>query len=200
MNGAMASIVTRWGTLYKTSYYTCNFTPEPHHLFTLRLYFPGMASGLKQTITVSPAKKGILTHGRGVLVYLAQNLTKSPYLDVFAPSRISTIIAAAFIKYTDRVEQSFDCLKSGQIPEKIPEPIFDYIINPSILEWCCNLNNSDKAENHIIVQIDILSAESGVLLVSIIINREISWHTEGFNYPCELIIDPLEKIVIDLYY
>lgn len=158
-----------------------------------------MASGIKQTITVSPAKKGILTRGRGVLVYLAQNLTKSHYLDVFAPSRISTIIAAAFIKYTDRVEQSFECLIPGQIPEKIPEPAFDYIINPSILTWRCNLNNSDKAENHIIVQIDILSAESEVLLVCIIINREISWHTEGFNYPSELIIDPLEKIVMDLY-
>lgn len=158
-----------------------------------------MSSGIKQTLTVSTVKKSILKSGGGVFVCLSQNLTESPYLDVLAPCRISTIIAAAFVKYSDRVEQGFDCLIPGQIPKEISEPAFDYIINPSILAWCCNLNNSDNAENHIIVQIEILSAESWILLDKVIISRETSWHATEFNYPCELIIEPLEMIVADLY-
>jgi hypothetical protein len=78
-------------------------------------------------------------------------------------------------------------------------PEFDYIIKPVLLGWSSSLNSSVNSRNHIKLKIEIYAAESVKELVSFTIEEVMTWHAIGINHPCELIIEPLERIAADLF-
>lgn len=141
------------------------------------------------------AVKGILRPGSDVFICLARIQSDSLYIDSFAPIRISTIIAAEFAKHVDRVEHGTVCSDLISETEDMPDLDFEYVIKPVIREWSTNLNNSVDDSNHIRLDIEIYRVENRRLLGSFTIDREVPWHRAGINYPCELITEPLEKIV-----
>ncbi|GEM_PF-3716379 len=162
-----------------------------------------MLTELTHNKTISPFKKGLLPYDSSVYIYLTRDLTNLSYIDSFAPRRISTIIAASIVHHSSRIEQDFNSFSERETPSGFPfekngQP-FDYIFNPSILKWLCNQTCPEPAGNSITLRIDILSGKTGNLLDSIQISRETSFTTEFCSSTCELLIDPLDKIVPALF-
>jgi hypothetical protein len=152
-----------------------------------------VASGTLQNIPITPVKEGILVKGLPVFVFLADNLSSSLSMDFYATRRISTIIAAAFSRYSQNIEQGFELVEDELIPKT------GYLIKPSILAWHKRTENSDGDPTHIMVRVDFIDAQSGDQLDSLIINRGIKFQMEGLNHPCELFIEPFEDSLQKLY-
>jgi len=112
---------------------------------------------------------------------------------------MSTFIASALVTYSNRVEQSFSLFNPDSILEDLPDSSFDYIINTAILKWQREQKKSGGIENQLIVQIEILGAETGKLLDQVTIDQVKSAENTGFNYPCELVVEPLEVVFSTLY-
>jgi hypothetical protein len=149
--------------------------------------------------TIIRDKKGVLRAGSDVFICLTHNDTESSYIDPLAPRRISTVIAAEFAKHADRVELGLTDCNSNSVFGELPEFEFDYIIKLVLLGWYSSLNNSVNSRNHIRLKIEIYAAESVKELVSFTIEEIMTWHAIGINHPCELIIEPLERIAADLF-
>lgn len=152
-----------------------------------------VASGVLKNITVSPVKEGILIKDLPVFVFLADNFSRSVSMDFYATRRISTIIAAAFSRYTRKIEQGFELVDDELIPKT------GYLIKPSILAWNKKTESSDSDFTHIMVRVDIIDAQTGDQMDSLIINRGIKFQVEGLNHPCELFIEPFEDSLQKLY-
>jgi len=152
-----------------------------------------MASGVLQSITISPVKERFLVKGRPVFVFLADDLSRSASIDFYAARRISTIIAAAFSGYSDNIGQGFDQTDNDLLPET------GYLVKPSILAWHKNTGESDSDDTHIMVRVDFLDARSGDLLDTLIVNRGIKFQMQGLNHPCELFIGPIEDSLQRMY-
>jgi hypothetical protein len=159
-----------------------------------------------QVVTGTPSeestigdKKGVLRAGSNVFICLTHNDSESPYIDPLSPRRISTIIAAEFVKHADRVEIGLADRDSNSVFGEIPEFEFNYIIKPLLLGWSSSLNSSDNSRNHIKLKVEIYTAEPVRELVSFTIDEIMTWHSTGIDHPCELIIEPLERIAADLF-
>ncbi len=149
--------------------------------------------------TIIRDKKGVLRAGSDVFICLTHNDTESSYIDPLSPQRISTIIAAEFAKHVDRVEIGLTDCDSNRDYREMPEFDFDYIIKPVLLGWSSSLNSSDNSRNHVKLKVEIYAAESVTELVSFIIEEVMTRYAIGVNHPCELIIEPLERIAADLF-
>lgn len=147
-----------------------------------------------QTIRKS-AVKGVLRPGNDIYICRARIQSDTRHIDSFAPIRISTIIAAEFAKHVDRVEHGMVCSDLISETEDMPDLDFEYVIKPVIREWSTSLNNSVGDNNHIKLDIELYRVKNRRLLSSFTIDRESPWHRAGTNFPCDLIIEPLEKIV-----
>lgn len=152
-----------------------------------------VASGVLQNNTASPVKEGILIRELPVFVFLADNFSRSVSMDFYATRRISTIIAAAFSRYTRKIEQGFELVEDELIPKT------GYLIKPSILAWNKKTGTSDGDSTHIMVRVDIIDAQTGNQMDSFIINRGIKFQMDGLNHPCELFIKPFEDSLQKLY-
>jgi hypothetical protein len=153
--------------------------------------------------SISSYRKGLFPEGCSIFILPARNQSVSSSIDSYAPCRISTIIAASLVTYSSRVEQGFKSMTVENILQKSPFRVhgyaFDYIFNPSILEWQCKQLDTSLPENSIEILLDIHSAVSGEMLESLRISNKSSGNNEIMGHTCELLIDPLGKIIPELF-